>query len=145
MRNSGLHSGPCSSVSKDREYAYSSSNLEPNPFLDEPPPYGIASHRNTQITSVTFNATDSVHVQGPMQATEGDAVITMPAQFATQPPVEVHRSHHVFGCDPILPINAPPYLSFNLTVVHILFLTIISICIWLIVWMLRLGFSRPSQ
>jgi hypothetical protein len=144
-RNSGLYSGPCSSISEDLEYAHSSSNRKPDPFIGEPPPYEIASNTNTQVDTRLLNAMQPQPAQAQgqrtIQATEGD---TVPCQLPTRP-VEGSRLRHVYNFNSLLSINLPPYISFNLTVVHVFLIAIIGFCLCLVVWKLRLGFSGPSE
>jgi hypothetical protein len=117
-----------------------------NPFIDEPPPYEMASNTNTQVDRPILNAMQSqpARAQGQrtVQAAEDDAV---PGQLPTRP-VEESRLRHVYNCNStILSINLPPYISFDLTVVLLFFLVIFVFGIYWVAWKLGLGFSRPSE
>ena len=154
MRNSGLESGPCSSMSKDREFTHSSSNRKPNPFIDEPPPYEVASNPNTQVDTPLLNAmSHSAQPQGQrtFPAAEED---TVPGQLLPRPvAMQESRLRRVYNFNPsILSINLPPYLSINFTVVH-LFLSLFLFAIFLfsiywlavVAWKFGLGFAGPSE
>jgi hypothetical protein len=150
MRNSGLESGPCSSMSKDREFTHSSSNHKPNLFIDEPPPYEVGNNPKTQVDTPLLNAmSHSAQAQGQrtFPAAKND---TVPGQLLPRP-VGIEESHlrRIYNFNPtILSINLPPYLSVNFTVVHLFLIVIFVFGIYWLAWSfwkLGLGFSGPFE
>ena len=134
MRNSGLESGPCSSMSKDREFTHSSSNRKPNPFIDEPPPYEVGSNPKTQVDTPLLNAmSHSAQAQGQRTFPAAEDK-TVPGQLLPRP-VAMEESHlrRVYNFNPtILSINT--YLSVNFTVVHLFLVVIFVFGMYWLAW-----------